>query len=176
MKQFNNYQLYTVLHPEDSSPAFAAVTKTAIRVLKPEGKCGRATMEDLENGVINDRTESTDVVIDIDLETLLLEGVEAGLPCLKWIQNICKTTSNSKKVKVSTKTPKYTKKQFYRDLEQECKDKPMWRRGQSAFNLMARIRSVQVDNLRGTSVDPYYDDSRIEAFYEACLGTKKGKK
>jgi hypothetical protein len=88
VKAFNNYQLYAVLHPEDCAPSFAAVTKTAIRVLKPEGKCGRATREDLENGVINDRTESTDVVAEIDLATLLTEGMEAGLPCLKGLLEI----------------------------------------------------------------------------------------
>lgn len=163
MKQFNNYQLYTVLHPEDSSPAFAAVTQTAIRVLKPDGKCGRATMEDLNNGVINDRTESTDVVAEINLWDLLLQGMEAGLPCIKELQDLV-----FKKPK-----PKITQKQFYAELDKLCTDK-VWRCGQAAFNLMAQKYPEKANELRGGLVDPYYNDERIKPFVKACLS--KGKR
>lgn len=88
MKQFNNYQLYTVLHPEDSSPAFAAVTQTAIRVLKPLKKCTKETIDNMEDGIIPDMLEPTDVVAQVYLADLIEQGLAAGLPCLKGLLEI----------------------------------------------------------------------------------------
>ena len=171
-KLFNNYQLYTVLHPEDNSPAFSHAHSSAIRVMKPDKKCKRSTREYLNDGCIPDKTENSDVVADISITDLLLQGVQAGLPCLAMLQKPVKAV----KVVAPTKVPKYTKKQFYKDLAKAMNIMPLWRRGQAAFNTAALHCATKADELRGGPLDPYYDDTRIEAFVEACLGTKKGAK
>jgi hypothetical protein len=87
-KLFNNYQLYTVLHPEDNTPAFSHAHSSAIRVMKPDKKCKRSTREYLDDGCIPDKTENSDVVADISIEDLLVQGLEAGLPCLQHLQGM----------------------------------------------------------------------------------------
>jgi hypothetical protein len=171
-KLFNNYQLYTVLHPEDSSPAFSHAHSSAIRVMKPDKKCKRSTREYLNDGCIPDKTENSDVVADISIEDLLVQGLEAGLPCLAVLQKPVKAV----KVVAPPKVPKYTKKQFYKDLAKALPTNKFWRRGQHVFNLMLHKQGDKVNTLRGGPLDPYYHDRNIEAFVEACLGTKKGAK
>jgi hypothetical protein len=178
-KLFNNYQLYTVLHPEDNSPAFAPVTQSAIRVLKPLKKCTKATKQELDDGLIPDLLQPTDVVAQLYLETLIEQGLDAGLPCLQHLQSIVAPGPASKqksKVVAPTKVPKYTKKQFYKDLAKALPTNKFWRRGQHVFNLMLHKQGDKVNTLRGGPLDPYYHDRNIEAFVEACLGTKKGAK
>lgn len=41
------------------------------------------------------------------------------------------------------------------------------RKGQAAFNALAAVDSSMAEQIGGTALDPFYDDSRINAFYAA---------
>lgn len=43
---------------------------------------------------------------------------------------------------------------------------PEWRRGQTFFNALDRIRPELSDAIRGTDADPYYDNARMLPFME----------
>ena len=43
----------------------------------------------------------------------------------------------------------------------------LWRPGQAVFNLMRTAFPAEVERLRGTDVDPFHHDGRIDAFVAA---------
>lgn len=42
----------------------------------------------------------------------------------------------------------------------------LWRLGQTYFNLLAAFRPDLSEQIRGTALDPFHDDSRIESFLD----------
>lgn len=40
-----------------------------------------------------------------------------------------------------------------------------WRNGQAAFNVLYSMHPELAQEIRGTDLDPFYDDSRLYAFY-----------
>lgn len=40
-----------------------------------------------------------------------------------------------------------------------------WRAGQSAFNLLCRVRPDLADLIRGSDFDPFYQDGNLPEFY-----------
>jgi hypothetical protein len=40
-----------------------------------------------------------------------------------------------------------------------------WRRGQMCFNMLRDARPVLAEKVRATDKDPFYDDTRIPAFF-----------
>jgi hypothetical protein len=42
---------------------------------------------------------------------------------------------------------------------------PVWRRGQSAFNALALLAQPLADSIRGTDLDPFHKDDRLDAFW-----------
>jgi len=45
------------------------------------------------------------------------------------------------------------------------RDNPEWREGQALFNALQEEHPSLAASVRGSLNDPYYDDSRIEAFW-----------
>jgi hypothetical protein len=43
-------------------------------------------------------------------------------------------------------------------------DHPDWRVGQAHFNVLADLAPDVADAVRGTNLDPFYDDARLDAF------------
>ena len=39
-----------------------------------------------------------------------------------------------------------------------------WRKGQCYFNVLHRLHSELANEIRGSYIDPFYDDSKIELF------------
>ncbi len=63
-----------------------------------------------------------------------------------------------------------TKEKFYRRLVDFHSDRPQFRYGQAAFNLMAHLAPEKAEEHRGGPLDPFHNDSRVDAFVSACLG------
>lgn len=42
--------------------------------------------------------------------------------------------------------------------------KERWRRGQTYFNVLAEERPDLSERIRGSALDPFYDDSRLDSF------------
>ena len=47
---------------------------------------------------------------------------------------------------------------------------PEWRRGQTAFNVLMVNRPDLSETVRATSLDPFHDDGKIEAFFGWAKG------
>jgi hypothetical protein len=43
---------------------------------------------------------------------------------------------------------------------------PDWRQGQAAFNALCKVSPILAEEVRGSLRDPFYQDSRLDAFYE----------
>lgn len=41
-----------------------------------------------------------------------------------------------------------------------------WRAGQASFNVLSDFHKSLADQVRGTELDPFYDDSRLPVFYQ----------
>lgn len=52
---------------------------------------------------------------------------------------------------------------------------PSWRRGQALFNALESIDRELADQIRGTDADPFYVDSREQAFAQAVTGYEPGE-
>lgn len=48
----------------------------------------------------------------------------------------------------------------------EIQRHPEWRVGQAYFNILHRLHPEVADAVRGTSKDPFYNDTRIPAFLD----------
>ena len=46
---------------------------------------------------------------------------------------------------------------------------PKWRKGQTVFNVMMEIYPDKANSLRGSDIDPFYNDDNIDKFIEKCL-------
>lgn len=57
--------------------------------------------------------------------------------------------------------------EFVPFAEYYAKVNPGQRRGQAYFNALYRFRSDIANELRGSSVDPFYRDDRIPSFLES---------
>lgn len=60
--------------------------------------------------------------------------------------------------------------QFHSHLLGYIESHPSQRHGQAAFNLMAELYPGEARKFTGTAFDPFYNDSRVDAFVRACLG------
>lgn len=49
------------------------------------------------------------------------------------------------------------------------KEYPEWRNGQAAFNALNRLDRDVADQIRGTDVDPFNDNTRVKAFYRKVV-------
>jgi hypothetical protein len=49
---------------------------------------------------------------------------------------------------------------------------PTWRTGQAYFNALYTLYPEVADAVRATDADPFYQDSRLDAFFEAILAHK----
>jgi hypothetical protein len=70
----------------------------------------------------------------------------------------------------SSMRPSIFQAEFYRMVRRASIAYPEWRVGQRFFNVLARMDPVLADMIRGTSADPFYDDSKIPAFELALWG------
>lgn len=65
-----------------------------------------------------------------------------------------------------------TRQEFLRIVMDAQRLHPDWRMGQAVFNrayAQPELRE-KTDELRGGSIDPFYDDDRIDAFLDALFG------
>jgi hypothetical protein len=58
-----------------------------------------------------------------------------------------------------------TYKEFNKKLDERP---PEWRRGQAAFNLLEETHPEFAESVRGTPLDPFYDDKRLPNFLGAA--------
>lgn len=57
----------------------------------------------------------------------------------------------------------------YREFNKRLDDRPVeLRRGQAAFNLMEDLQPEFAESIRGTEIDPYYDDGKLDSFFGAA--------
>lgn len=56
--------------------------------------------------------------------------------------------------------------QYLRRIDELRSMHPDWRSGQTAFNALSEFDPALQNLLRGTRVDPFYDDSRLLSFLE----------
>jgi hypothetical protein len=47
---------------------------------------------------------------------------------------------------------------------------PLWRLGQTAFNVLYEVAPDLADEIRATELDPFYLDDRLPAFYQWVRG------
>lgn len=59
--------------------------------------------------------------------------------------------------------------EFYEIYFEHRHGYPQQRDGQFTFNLMYELRPDLANKYRGSDVDPFYDNSRIDAFLKACF-------
>lgn len=48
---------------------------------------------------------------------------------------------------------------------ERARKQPNERTGQAAFNMLTQVNDALAEKVRGTSYDPFYDDSRLADFY-----------
>ena len=58
---------------------------------------------------------------------------------------------------------------FFLKIEEEKKKNPHLRKGQIAFNLMMSIKPEKAEIVRGSNIDPFYNDSSIVKFFHFCF-------
>ena len=59
--------------------------------------------------------------------------------------------------------------EFYVLLEEYIKKWPLQRKGQVAFNLMNLLYPTIANELRGTHLDPFYNDDKTDDFIRLCI-------
>ena len=47
---------------------------------------------------------------------------------------------------------------------------PNLRRGQALFNALAEVNPNKADRIRGTDIDPFFNNNRIKAFFQEVEG------
>lgn len=57
---------------------------------------------------------------------------------------------------------------FWKTVDKTSKLYPMWRKGQTVFNVMLILYPDAANRYRATDIDPFYSDSNIECFVVAC--------
>lgn len=62
-----------------------------------------------------------------------------------------------------------TSTEFHQDIKQYMLENPWQRKGQAAFNLMYAFNYKVANEFRGTDIDPFYHDDRIDEFVKRCL-------
>lgn len=61
--------------------------------------------------------------------------------------------------------------EFYKKLHNTMKTFPHWRRGQATFNVVNELRPDIANEFRGSDIDPFHDDSKIQKFLDTCFDT-----
>lgn len=54
------------------------------------------------------------------------------------------------------------------------REHPDWRRGQALFNALHKMHPDLANQIRGTSADPFHDDSRVQEFARAVMNYPPG--
>lgn len=60
-----------------------------------------------------------------------------------------------------------TRQDFTDMVRSAMRSYPAWRHGQAAWNIASLRFQDAVEPLRGSDVDPFYDDKRVSAFLDA---------
>ena len=62
-----------------------------------------------------------------------------------------------------------TSSEFKKRIDSVLKVYPEWRYGQAVFNEMYFLFPERADRFRGTMIDPFYNNARVDSFIVACL-------
>lgn len=59
---------------------------------------------------------------------------------------------------------------FWGDVAETMREFPAWRMGQAVWNQAIETWPLLVEPLRGTMVDPFFDNDRVPMFIDALYG------